>query len=446
MRLNSLAFRLVAGAAIWSLAALLAGGIALTSLFRDNIGRSFDAHLVLLLDALTAGTEVGTEGDPRLPNPPAEPRFDTPFSGRYWQIARGNDVLLRSRSLWDQNLTADPSSDAARGVTFHETMGPEEQRLRVAKRVVTLPGTDHPFVFEVAGDLAETRAEIRRFQVLLAWAFGLLGLGLVVAVLIQVHFGLAPLRQLSANLAAIRAGRAERLDEDLPAEIAPLATEMNSLLAHIDQVVERARTQVGNLAHALKTPLSVLSNEAGAAEGPLPDQVRRQSALMHRLVEHQLSRARAAALGGVLGMRTEVAPIARDIVRTLERIYRDRGISFHVACAGGLAFAGESQDLEEMLGNLLDNGAKWASRQVSLRAEPRSEKLRIVVDDDGPGLDEAEREAVLKRGIRLDEKVAGSGLGLDIVADLVELYAGRLSLERAPEGGLRVELELPRAE
>jgi len=446
MKLNSLAFRLVGGATIWSLAALLAGGVALSSLFRDNVERNFDAHLVLLLDALTAGSEAGGDGAPRLLIPPAEPRFDTPFSGRYWQIARGSEVLLRSRSLWDQGLPPHPASDQAGGVSFHETQGPEDGRLRIAKRVVALPGAEAPFIIEVAGDLAEPEAEVRRFQTLLAWAFGLLGIGLVVAVLIQVHYGLAPLRQLSGNLAAIRAGKAERLDERLPAEIAPLAVEINSLLAQIGQVVERARTQVGNLAHALKTPLSVLANAAGEADGALPEQVRRQTELMRRLVEHQLGRARAAALGGVLGIRTDVAPIVRDIARTLERIHRDRGIAFRVACADRLAFAGEAQDLEEMLGNLLDNAAKWAHRQVGVRAEPLSGKLRILVDDDGPGLDESEREAVLKRGFRLDEKVAGSGLGLDIVGDLVELYDGRLSLARAPEGGLRVELQLPLAE
>jgi signal transduction histidine kinase len=445
MRLNSLAVRLVAGAAVWSVAALAAGGIALSSLFADYVERGFESHLALLLDALTAAAEVGADRLPYVANPPAEPRFDAPYSGRYWQMTKGEEVLLRSRSLWDLRLPAHAASDRATGITFHDADGPEGQRLRVAKQVVHLPGAEQPYIIEVGADLGPSRAEIARFNRLLAWALGLMGLGLVVAVLIQVHFGLAPLRQLSANLAAIRAGGASRLDEKLPAELAPLAAELNRLVDGIFQVVERARTQVGNLAHGLKTPLSVLANEAREADGPLAAQVERQTEVMRRLVEHQLSRARAAAMSGVLGVRTEVAPVARDIARTLERIHGPRGITFRVACPDRLAFAGEAQDLEEMLGNLLDNASKWAAKQVSVRAEPLSGKLRILVEDDGPGLDEAGREAVLKRGTRLDETVAGSGLGLGIVGDLVELYNGRLSLERAPLGGLRVSLELPLA-
>jgi signal transduction histidine kinase len=445
MRINSLAVRLVAGAAVWSLAAMLAGGVVLSSLFRDQVERAFETHLSLLLDALTAGVEVGADRLPVVASPPAESRFDTPYSGHYWQIARGEDVLLRSRSLWDMSLPPHPQSDLETGITFHDAGGPQGQRLRVAKQAVHLPGADRPFVLEVAGDLGPSRAEIARFNWLLAWALGAMGLGLVVAVLIQVHFGLAPLRQLRANLAALRTGGANRLDEDLPAELAPLAAEINSLLASIAEVVERARTQVGNLAHALKTPLSVLANEAREAEGPLGQQVRQQTEAMRRLVEHQLSRARAAAMSGVLGVRTEVAPVARDIARTLERIHGARGVTFRVACAERLAFAGESQDLEEMLGNLMENAAKWASRQISFRAEPLSGRLRVAVEDDGPGLDEAEREAVMRRGTRLDETVAGSGLGLGIVGDLVELYNGRLTLERASLGGLRVVLDLPLA-
>lgn len=446
MRLNSLAVRLLLGAAIWSIAALAAGGLVLSSLFRDHVERSFDARLELVLDALIADIEVTPEGALVAERPPAESLFETPFSGWYWQISGPQGLLLRSRSLWDQTLPPDQAEgEAASAVSFRDARGPEDQRLRVVRRTVILPDAPTLYTIEVAGDLAESRQEIRRFNRLLTWALGLMGAGLIVAMLIQVHYGLAPLRQLRTALMRIRGGQASRLEGAFPAEIAPLAKEINTLLEHISAVVERARTQVGNLAHALKTPLSVLTNEARHQDNTLAQQVRQQASLMRRQVEHHLTRARAAVMVGVLGVRTEVAPVARDLARALEQIHKERRIAIAIICPEDIAFGGEQQDLEEMVGNLLDNGSKWARQRVEFRAGSADGWLRITVDDDGPGLDEGERAAVLKRGTRLDESISGSGLGLAIVRDLVELYHGTIALERSPLGGLRVAIELPLA-
>ena len=253
------------------------------------------------------------------------------------------------------------------------------------------------------------------------------------AVLVQVRFGLEPLRRMGRALGAIRGGATARLEGAFPAEIEPLAAELNALLDHNEALVERARTHVGNLAHGLKTPLSVLTNEAGRSQGPLAELVGRQVALMRRQVDHHLARARAIATGSILGARTDVLPVLRDLERTLERIYADKALAIELACPPELAFRGARQDLEEMLGNLLDNACKWAAASVAVRVEAAPEQvLQIAIEDDGPGLPASRRAEVLERGRRLDEQVPGTGLGLAIVADLAQLYGGRLVLDAAP--------------
>ena len=312
-------------------------------------------------------------------------------------------------------------------------------------RAISLPDAEEPLLYAVAGDQAEIRAERRRFNRLLSLALGALFVGLVGALLLQVRFALLPLRRIEAALAAIRAGTARRLEGRFPAELEPLALELNALLDHSEALIERARTHVGNLAHGLKTPLAVLTNEAARREGPLAALVGRQVAQMRRLVDHHLARARAMATGSIIGARSEVAPLLTDLRRTLLKIYATRQLTIEVACPPELAFRGARQDLEEMLGNLLDNACKWAASQVEVRAERHGQRLRLAIEDDGPGLTAEQRAKVLERGRRLDERVPGSGLGLAIVADIVELYGGRIALEPAAMGGLRVSLDLPAA-
>jgi signal transduction histidine kinase len=268
---------------------------------------------------------------------------------------------------------------------------------------------------------------------------------LLAAVLIQVRFGLQPLRRIQQSIVAIRTGKAQRLEGEFPAEITPLSDELNILIEHNAAVLERARTQVSNLAHGLKTPLSVLTNEAGQAAGPLAETVRRQTGAMRRQVDHYLARARTAAAARILGARTDVAPVVEDLRRALERIYAERAIQILVACETGLGFRGDRQDLEEMLGNLMDNGCKWAKGKVAVDIHRLDGRLVCHVDDDGLGLTEEERTAVFDRGTRLDESVPGTGLGLAIVREIAELHGGTISLDRSPLGGLRAVLVLPAA-
>ena len=444
MRRNSLALRLVAGAAVWCALWLSAGGYALSALFGNTVERNFDARLGVLLEGVVAGSELNADGELELRPQLGEPRFEQPLSGWYWQIGDGVRVLRRSSSLWDATLPAAlaPGQLAA----ARDVAGPEGQPLRLLVRAIILPGADAPLLYAVAGDRREIELDRQNFNRLLSLALGVLFVGVIGAVLVQVRFGLEPLRRMGRALGAIRGGASARLEGDFSAEIEPLATELNALLDHNEALVERARTHVGNLAHGLKTPLSVLTNEARRSEGPLAELVGRQVALMRRQVDHHLARARAIATGSILGARTEVLPVLVDLERTLDRIYADKALAIEIACPPGLAFRGARQDLEEMLGNLLDNACKWAAAKVTVRAESAGEHVQIAIEDDGPGLPAPRRAEVLERGRRLDEQMPGTGLGLAIVADLAQLYGGRLVLDTAAGSGLQALLFLPAAE
>jgi signal transduction histidine kinase len=444
MKINSLAFRLVAGAGLWIAAALAAGGFQLSSMFESSVERSFEARLEVYLDGLIAVSRTGAAGRIELARGLGEPRFTQPNSGWYWQISGPDGPLLRSRSLWDMTLSPRASEDGA--LRTSEFAGPDGRNLRLAERTVTLPGFPHRLHYMVAAEDSEIDREVARFNKALIWSLAALGLGLIAAVLIQVRFGLIPLKRMRAALADIRAGRAEKLSGEFPAEVEPLAGELNALLEHNAQVVERARTHVGNLAHALKTPLAVLSNEATRETGHLAQSVARQTAVMRRQIDRNLSRARAAATAGVLGARTPVLPVIEDLKRTLERIHAERRIAIEITGERAAAFRGERQDLEEMLGNLMDNGCKWARARVRVAIARDGERLAVIVEDDGPGLSAEERMQLFQRGKRLDEAVPGSGLGLAIVRDIAALYDGSVALDEGALGGLKVTLTLPLAD
>jgi len=443
LRTGSLALRLILAAGAWIAIAILVAGVMLSTIFRDYVLRSFDGRLSALMDSLIAVIEVGADGQITLSRALGEPRFDQAYSGWYWQITGPDDAVLGSRSLWDQTLaTIDvPGTE----VVTRDGVGPEEVPLRVAERAVSLPGGTGRYLIAVAGDRSEIDAEIRKFNFVLAWSLLSLGLGLLIAIFLQVRYGLSPLRRIRQAIVAVRTGKAQRLEGEFPSEIMPLSGEINTLIEQNAAVVDRARTQVSNLAHALKTPLSVLTNEAGVGGAGLADTVKRQVETMRRHVDHYLARARTAAAARVLGARVPFAPVADDLRRTLEKIYADKGLRIDVRVAPNLAFRGERQDLEEILGNLLDNACKWARTHVELRADTDGVQITCTVDDDGPGLPPDQREAVFARGKRLDEQVPGSGLGLAIVREIAELYDGSIRLEDAPATGVRAVLLLPAA-
>jgi signal transduction histidine kinase len=468
MRTNSLALRLFLWAAGWTLIILILTGIALSTLYRHAVERAFDRRLDVYLRTLVADVASPEDNGDKFPQSIGEPLFELPLSGWYWQVTRLDTKkpdVRSSRSLWDSalpHLGSDPGNTAEYRQGYAQ--GPEDQRLRLVERTIDL-GDEGKYLIVVAGDASEIDEETRSFDRAISLTFGALTLALLLTTALQVRFGLAPLGRISQRLAAIRSGRAERLEGQFPVEIAPLARETNALLDANREIVERARTHVGNLAHALKTPLSVIVNEAAArADDPLSQKVREQAAIMRDQIARQLERARLAARPTVVGTLTDVPPVVTALARTMEKLYHARDIAIAVDGPEHAFFRGEQQDLEEMIGNLVDNGCKWAQSRVAIEvvadaaidAEPGQKitkadalgnggtsQLRIIVDDDGPGLSPEEREQVARRGQRLDESKPGSGLGLSIVVELAALYNGALTFGTAPIGGLRAELALP---
>jgi signal transduction histidine kinase len=458
MRLNSLALRLFFSATTWTVVILVVTGVVLSSIYRTAVEHAFDRRLGVYLRSLAADVATPEENAGKSPQPVGEPLFDLPLSGWYWQVTRldapTRDVRS-SRSLWDATLPqlGDANAGAAPGGTRQGyAEGPEGQRLRIVEQTIDL-GEEGRYLVAVAGDPAEVDEEIHSFDSALVLTFGVLAIVLLLTTTFQVRFGLAPLKRISEGLAAIRSGAAERLEGAFPVEIAPLARETNALIEANREIVDRARTHVGNLAHALKTPISVMLNEATShGDNPLARKVCEQTEIMRDQVTRHLERARLAARVAAIGTVTEVRPVITALARTMEKIHHHRGIAIDVDAPDSARFRGEQQDLEEMVGNLVDNACKWAQSRVAVEAvsektDPRDDRrrLRIVVDDDGPGLSPQEREQVARRGRRLDETKPGSGLGLSIVVELANLYGGGLTLGTAPIGGLRAELVLPGA-
>jgi signal transduction histidine kinase len=455
-RRSSIARRLFLSAAFWSILVLLLAGVFLSALNRATSERAFDDRLNVYLRALVADVALSGEDGGGPPGQMGEPQFELTNSGWYWQVTRidaPTPLIRSSRSLFAARLPVLAEMSVppdATGLRSGFAEGPDGRRLRLLERTIDI-GVDGQWLIQVAATTEDMDLAIRRFDLSLAGAFLLLGLALVGATALQVRYGLRPLRRLQEEVAAIRRGDSERIGGAFPDDLAPLAGELNLLIASNREVVDRARTQVGNLAHALKTPLSVISNEALRDPSPLAAKVRDQAEVMRDQVTWHLERARAAARSTIIGASVEAAPAIAGLVRTFEKIYQDRAVAFDVDCPPGARFRGERQDLEEMLGNLIDNAGKWANSRVRVSvagAEPEGEEaapgyLILAVEDDGPGLPAERRAEALARGHRLDETKPGSGLGLAIVADLAKIYGGSLALGDSALGGLKAALTLP---
>ncbi|MGU3492760.1 sensor histidine kinase [Xanthobacteraceae bacterium A53D] len=455
---GSLAFRLFLSAVVVTALVLLVVGVTLSSLYRSSTERAFDRRLDVYLKTIVGGIAGSPAPAPAgLPDPQGltDPLFIFPFSGWYWQMVRldGSDpAMRRSRSLPEGTLPMLATlgiEERPGGVREGYAPGPEKQNLRLVERMLDL-GQDGRYLISVAGDASEIEDEITSFNLALVGTFGVLGLAFLLIVVFQVRFGLRPLSRIQEALGNVRSGKAERLEGDYPEEIAPLVSEVNALIDANKEIVERSRTHVGNLAHALKTPLSVLVNEAGMRDDPLAVRVRDQAQVMRDQVGHHLERARMAARVSVVATICEVTPIVTGLARTMEKIHRTKDLAIEVTVLhDGVRFRGERHDLEEMVGNLIDNACKWAGSQVDIilamevSAPGGREYFRVTIDDDGPGLSPGKRAEVRRRGRRLDESKPGSGLGLSIVHELAALYGGRFEMNTAPLGGLRTELVLP---
>ncbi len=451
----SLAWRLVLLAACWSVLVLAVSGVVQTALFHQASVMRFDDDLREDAETLFAGSSVDDQGQVVAP-PLTDPSATRAYSGTYWEIAEPNGAGLhamqRSRSLWDAVLAPPPgglkSLQATPGTpVFYNSVGPAQEPLRLAAMLTHLPNRAAPAIFMTAEDLTPVETSAQGFAVETVISMVVLGVGLILLVFIQVRVGLGPVFALEREVADVRTGKADQVAGEYPSELEPLAAELNALVAHDQEVVERQRTHVGNLAHALKTPLSVMLAESERHPGALAEIVAVQAEAMQSQVDHHLRRARAAARSQSPRERTAVAPVLEELAHALERIFRDEQVTIDWRCPDGLYFQGERQDLLEMLGNVLENACKYGGRRV--RAEARAtppRRLALTIEDDGPGLPDAQRAEVLKRGERLDESAPGAGLGLSIVDELARAYGGKLALGASSLAGLKVTLDLPMAE
>jgi len=438
---GSLTRRMIGIAALWILVLLAGGGFALDRILNAAISRNFDAQLQYVLTAMIASAEIDPVGEVRFNRPLGDQRFLEPGSGLYYQVWSPGHEPFRSRSLWDRELPVIVGR-LDTGLHIYSSRPFPEEPLRVMERDIRLPGSQTVWRFQVAQARAGLDAQIAVLRRTLVRSFAALGLGLFVMSAMQAMFGLWPLRKVRREIAAVRAGRASRVDPRLPVEIAPMVEELNDLLAHNERQAEEARMHAGNLAHALKTPLTVIMNEATADSPDLCRTVIREATTMRRQVDHHLARARAVGRRGSAQSVAEVWPSLEAVERAVARLYPN--VTIDLAGARDARVRVERQDLDEMLGNLIENAAKYGGGRVFVTVEPKDDQIKVIVEDDGQGIPEEQRQAIFERGARLDTGKPGTGLGLAIVRDVVEIYGGSIALEESEDlGGLCAQLALP---
>ncbi len=443
---GSLSRRMLLIASAWILVLLLGGGLALDRSLTALVTRNFDDQLGYMLTAMVASAEIGPDGEVFFNRPLGDQRFLEPGSGLYWQISGRGHEDFPSRSLWDRSLAVrlDHFDTAPHIYDSNQFAG---ESLRVIERSIILPGSETKWWFTVAAARDELDAQLSRIRAILFYSFAILGLGLFVMAALQTYYGLSPLRRVRRAIGAMRQGRENRVTEPLPLEVQPMVEELNGLLEHVERQAEEARTHAGNLAHALKTPLTVLMNAATARAPDLADTAIREAAVMRRQVDHHLARARAVGRRAVGHSRAVVWDSADAVVRSVTRLYEKVRLDLDGDRTAAVAI--ERQDLDEILGNLIENAAKYGGGSVFVTvcadsADPQF--CEVWVEDDGTGIPEIERARIFDRGARLDTGKPGTGLGLAIVRDVAEIYGGSVELAESEDlGGLLVKLKLPRA-
>ena len=430
-------------AALWILLLLLGGGLTLDRLLNAAITRNFDAQLEYVLTAMIGSAEIDPVGEVRFNRPLGDQRFLEPASGVYYQVSGPGHEPFRSRSLWDRALPV-RTGHLDETVHIYDANAFAGDRLRIMERDVRLPGSQTLWRFQVAQVRAGLDEQIRVLRRTLVRSFAILGFGLIMMSALQATFGLWPLRRVRREIADVRAGRASRVDPRLPVEIAPMVEELNDLLAHNERQAEEARMHAGNLAHALKTPLTVIMNEATADAPNLCRTVITEATTMRRQVDHHLARARAVGRRGSAQSVAEVRPSLDAVERAVGRLHPN--VTIDAAGDRTARVRVERQDLDEMLGNLIENAAKYGGTRVFVTVERAPGTVELLIEDDGPGIPAAERQAIFERGARLDTGKPGTGLGLAIVRDVAEIYGGTVALEESEDlGGLCVRLSLPAA-
>lgn len=431
-------------AALWISVLLIGGGVALDRVLADAITRNFDDGMNYVLTAMIAASEIGPDGEVLFNRELADQRFLEPSSGLYYQISAKGHEDWRSRSLWDRALKVPAQHNDRHLHTYNSKQFPGED-LRIMERTVVLPGSNTRWLFMVAQAREGLDGQIRTLRTTLFNSFALLAVGLFMLATLQTIYGLRPLRKVRLEIIKMRDGQKSRVTEPMPAEVLPMVEELNALLAHNERQAEEARTHAGNLAHALKTPLTVIMNAATAQAPDLGDAVIREATTMRRQVDHHLARARAVGRRGAAQSRAEVWASLTAVERAVQRLYPEARVDMDGDRQAAVRV--ERQDLDEMLGNLIENAAKYGGGSVFATVVARTGGMvEIQVEDDGMGIPEADRVRIFDRGVRLDSGKPGTGLGLAIVRDVAEIYGGSVALEESEDlGGLLVRLRLPAA-
>ncbi|MES2754513.1 MAG: HAMP domain-containing sensor histidine kinase, partial [Pseudomonadota bacterium] len=421
-------------AAAWIGILLAGGGFALDRVLTSAITRNFDGQIEYVLSALIATAEFDSAGDVVFNREPADQRFLEPYSGLYWQVSGAGKEDFASRSLWDRRL-AYGATHRDRDVHSFDSVQFPTEKLRILERDVRLPGSQAWWRFQVAQSRDGLDAQIATLRRTLVRSFLLLGVGLIVLAALQTIYGLWPLRRVREEIVRMRAGQSAQIDAPMPVEVAPMVEELNGLIAHNDRQAEEARRHAGNLAHALKTPLTVIMNAATAEADDLGETVVREARTMRRQVDHHLARARAVGRRGSAHSRAEVWPSLESVERAVARLYRH--VRIDIDGRHDLQVHVERQDLDEMLGNLIENAAKYGGGSVFVTVRAEAGFVEFLIEDDGAGIPEADRNRIFDRGVRLDTGKPGTGLGLAIVRDVAEIYEGTVSLEESDDlGGL----------
>ena len=423
---------------------LFGGGFALDRVLNDAVTRNFDNQLEYVLTAMIASAEIGPDGEVFLNRPLGDQRFLEPNSGLYWQISGAGHDDFPSRSLWDRTLESNISHDDRETHTYDSQQFPDEP-LRLLERTIILPDSDTKWLFQVGQSRDGLDAQISNIRSILVNSFLILALGLIGMAALQTLYGLWPLRKIRIAIAAMRTGQQRRVVEPMPIEVTPMVDELNALLDHNEKQAEEARRHAGNLAHALKTPLTVIMNSATAKADDLADTVIREAGVMRRQVDHHLARARAVGRRGHAHSRAKVWQSLQAVERAVGRLYPH--VRIDIDGDKNAVASVERQDLDEMIGNLVENAAKYGGGSVFITVDSDDEFVELQIEDDGRGIPEEERQRIFDRGVRLDSGKPGTGLGLAIVRDVAEIYEGSVSLEESEDlGGLLVRLRLPKSE
>ncbi|MDH6261236.1 HAMP domain-containing sensor histidine kinase [Bradyrhizobium sp. BR13661] len=445
MNRHSLRLRLVAGGIVAILVALAVSGAALIVLFERHVSRTLAQELDVHLKQLLSNIDVDSQGKLALMQPPVDPRFADPLSGLYWQLGDDHGQLLRSRSLWDSAVEL-PADRLSPGETHqHEAAGPGGQRVLVAERAITLSAGGKPVTIRlaVAEDLSRVSEASSAFAKDLSIALAILGCVLALATWVQVGVGLHPLIALRSEVADIRAGRIRHLPSSVPTEVQPLVEEVNALIDAQEHEIERSRGRAADLAHGLKTPLAALAADASRlrerGERVIASDIEAVGETMGRHVDRELARARARGrTRGSAATSAVVKPLVESIVATLVRTPEGRGVKFENLVVQDLCLPIDRTDLAEVLGNLIENGARHAAGFVRISAN--NDRSSLVIEDDGEGIAPIYLSRVIERGARLDERGGAAGLGLAIVQDVLDAYEWGLELSRSDLGGLKATI------